>query len=82
LTVIFANWKLLRQPLKERRWPLEIFFAQYLAQNPTFQLSPITRQIDIGSSLARDGQRKNGRHYSEAFGSERTNRHAKDQAHA
>jgi ATP-dependent DNA ligase len=45
--LIFADWKLLGQPLKERRRPLQIFFAQYLAQNPTFQLSPVTHQIDI-----------------------------------
>jgi ATP-dependent DNA ligase len=45
--LVFADWKLLGQPLKERRRPLQIFFAQYLAQNPTFQLSPVTRQIDI-----------------------------------
>jgi ATP-dependent DNA ligase len=46
--LVFADWKLLvSQPLKERRRFLEIFFAQYLAQNPTFQLSPATRQIDI-----------------------------------
>jgi ATP-dependent DNA ligase len=48
--LVFADWKLLGQPLKERRRPLEIFFAQYLSQNPVFQLSPATRQIDIARS--------------------------------
>jgi ATP-dependent DNA ligase len=51
----------LGQPLKERRWPLEIFFVQYLAQNPTFQLSPITRQIDIARGwLEMDSGRMDG----------------------
>lgn len=46
--LVFDNWKLLvSQPLKERRRFLEIFFVQYLAQNPTFQLSPATCQVDI-----------------------------------
>ncbi|HSE91242.1 MAG TPA: ATP-dependent DNA ligase [Candidatus Binatia bacterium] len=46
--LVFGDWKLLlSQPLEERRRLLETFFAQYLAQNPTFQLSPATRQIDI-----------------------------------
>jgi ATP-dependent DNA ligase len=59
--LIFADWKLLGQPLKERRWPLEIFFAQYLAQNPTFQLSPMTRQIDIARRwLEMDNGRMDG----------------------
>jgi ATP-dependent DNA ligase len=44
--LVFGDWKLLRrQPLKERRRLLEIFFVQYLAQNPTFQLSLATRQM-------------------------------------
>jgi ATP-dependent DNA ligase len=59
--LIFANWKLFDQPLRERRWPLEVFFAQYLAQNPTFQLSPVTRQIDIARRwLEMDGGRLDG----------------------
>lgn len=46
--LVFGNWKLFAsQPLKERRRFLEIFFVQYLAQNPTFQLSPATCQVDI-----------------------------------
>jgi ATP-dependent DNA ligase len=34
--LIFADWKLLGQPLKERRRSLQMFFAQYLAQNLPF----------------------------------------------
>jgi ATP-dependent DNA ligase len=45
--LVFADWELLGRPLKERRRPLQILFAQYLAQNPMFQFSPATRQIDI-----------------------------------
>jgi len=46
--LVFCDWKLFSsQTLAERRRALEIFFAQYLSQNPSFQLSPATRQIDI-----------------------------------
>ena len=58
--LIFAHWKLLGQPLKERRRSLQIFFAQYLAQNPTFQLSPVTHQIDIA--------RRQGKRWIFSFG--------------
>jgi ATP-dependent DNA ligase len=60
--LVFAEWKLLvSQPLKERRRLLEIFFAQYLAQNPTFQLSPATREIDIARRwLATTGGKLDG----------------------
>jgi hypothetical protein len=52
------NWKLFGRPLRERRWPLEVFFTQYLAQNQTFQLSSVTRQIDIARRwLEMDGGR-------------------------
>ena len=46
--LLFGDWKLFAsQPLKERRRLLEIFCAQYLSQDSSFQLSPITRQVDI-----------------------------------
>jgi ATP-dependent DNA ligase len=46
--LVFCDWKLFSsQTLAERRRALEIFFAQYLSQNPILQLSPATRQIDI-----------------------------------
>lgn len=46
--LVFSDWKLFfSQTFMERRHALEIFFAQYLSQQPIFQLSPATRQIDI-----------------------------------
>jgi ATP-dependent DNA ligase len=46
--LVFSDWTLFSsQPLAERRRALEFFFAQYLSQNPIFQLSPATRHIDI-----------------------------------
>ena len=49
--LVSADGKLLAsQPLKERRRLLESFVAQYLAQNPTLQLSPATRQINMARS--------------------------------
>jgi ATP-dependent DNA ligase len=46
--LLFADWELFAsQPLKERRRLLEIFCAQYLSQDSSFQLSPATRQVDI-----------------------------------
>lgn len=46
--LLFGDWELLfSQPLKERRRCLEIFCAQYLSQDSSFQLSPVTRQVDI-----------------------------------
>ena len=46
--LLFGDWQLLfSQPLRERRRCLEIFCAQYLAQDSIFQLSPATRQVDI-----------------------------------
>jgi len=46
--LVSAEGKLLAgQPLEERRRLLEIFFTRYLAQNPTIQLSPATRQINL-----------------------------------
>jgi ATP-dependent DNA ligase len=46
--LVSAEGKLLAgQSLEERRRLLEIFFAWYLAQNPTIQLSPATRQISL-----------------------------------
>ena len=49
------------QPLKERRRLLEIFVARYLAQNPTLQLSPATRQINMARSwLGMAGGKRDG----------------------
>ena len=46
--LLFGDWELLfSQPLKKRRRCLEIFCAQYLSQDSSFQLSPVTRQVDI-----------------------------------
>ena len=46
--LLFGDWELLSsQPLNERRRCLEIFCVQYLSQDSSFQLSPVTRQVDI-----------------------------------
>jgi len=58
--LIFADWKLLGQPLKERGWSLQIFFAQYLAQNLTFQLSPVTHLDRARRWLKMAGERLDG----------------------
>jgi len=58
--LIFADWKLLGQPLKERGWSLQIFFAQYLPQNLTFQLSPVTHLDRARRWLKMAGERLDG----------------------
>jgi ATP-dependent DNA ligase len=45
--LLSADGELLaNQPFEGRRWQLETFFARYLAQKPTFQLSPASRRLE------------------------------------